>query len=189
MSPNGENVQKEAERKALRVYLEGSRDEPFVIERSESYAVEEVLCYSCFSRLGLAWRYLLVWLGGIMPFCPLKAFFYRLAGVKIGRDVCFSPGAVIDPIFPSLIELADGCCLGMGCRLLAHEYTATHFRIGPIRVGKGSVVGTYATVRGGVTIGSKATVGANSFVNRDVPDGDVVGGVPARSLKSKRGER
>ena len=66
---------------------------------------------------------------------------------------------------------------------------ATRFRIGPVRVGKGSVVGAFATVRPGVTIGSKATVGFNSYVNRDVPDGETVGGVPAKPLRKAEEER
>jgi acetyltransferase-like isoleucine patch superfamily enzyme len=93
---------------------------------------------------------------------------------------------VIDPLYPFLIELEDGCCLGMGCRLLTHEYTATSFRAGRIRIGKGSVIGAYAMIRSGVSVGSKATVGAMSFVNRDVPDGETVAGVPAKPLNCSR---
>ncbi len=75
----------------------------------------------------------------------------------------------------------------MGCRLLAHEYTADCFRIGPVRVRSGAVVGAWSTVRCGVTVGARSTVGMNSFVNRDVADGDTVGGVPARSLRREGG--
>jgi acetyltransferase-like isoleucine patch superfamily enzyme len=35
----------------------------------------------------------------------------------------------------------------------------------------------------GVTVGENAVVGAHSFVNRDVDDGEVVVGVPARGKK------
>jgi serine acetyltransferase len=37
-----------------------------------------------------------------------------------------------------------------------------------------------------VSIGSKATIGFHSFVNRDVSDGATVAGVPAREIGSRK---
>lgn len=44
-------------------------------------------------------------------------------------------------------------------------------------------IGSGATIRRGVTLGTGCVVGANSFVNKDVPPYAVVGGVPAKILK------
>lgn len=47
---------------------------------------------------------------------------------------------------------------------------------------KGCSIGAAATILGGITVGSYATVGAGSVVTKDVPDYAVVVGNPARIL-------
>lgn len=54
-------------------------------------------------------------------------------------------------------------------------------------VKRGACIGSGATLLGDVTIGENATVGAGSVVTRDVPDGAVVAGNPAKVLRG--GER
>jgi acetyltransferase-like isoleucine patch superfamily enzyme len=49
-------------------------------------------------------------------------------------------------------------------------------------------IGACATIMGGVTIGEGAIVAAGAVVVRDVPAHTVVGGVPARVIKSLRAE-
>jgi len=133
-------------------------------------------------------RSLVVMLAKAIPVSLFKIWLYRLAGAKIGRGVHIAPSAVIDPLYPQLITLGDGCCLGLGCRLLAHEITAYDFRLGRVTVADGAVIGAYSTVRSGVSIGSRATIGFNSFVNRDVDEGVTAAGSPAREISSRREE-
>jgi len=52
-----------------------------------------------------------------------------------------------------------------------------------VTVGEGSHIGIGATILQGVRIGTNAVVGAGAVVLRDVPDGDRVAGVPARSIR------
>ena len=54
--------------------------------------------------------------------------------------------------------------------------------VGP-RVRTGAKVGANATLLPGVTVGANALVGAGSVVVRDVPDGAVVAGNPARVIR------
>lgn len=53
----------------------------------------------------------------------------------------------------------------------------------PLSVGADVWIGANCTIRGGIVIGKGAVIGANSFVNRNVGEFEVVGGVPVRHLK------
>jgi UDP-2-acetamido-3-amino-2,3-dideoxy-glucuronate N-acetyltransferase len=53
----------------------------------------------------------------------------------------------------------------------------------PTRVKRGASLGTGAIILCGVTIGENAMVGAGAVVTKDVSDGEVVAGVPARVLR------
>ncbi len=45
-----------------------------------------------------------------------------------------------------------------------------------------------AIVFGGITIGDNVTVGANAVVNKPIPNGAIVAGVPAKILRIKTEE-
>lgn len=52
--------------------------------------------------------------------------------------------------------------------------------LGRVTIGDGAYIGANATVLGGVAIGRRAVVGAAAVVTRDVPEGAIVKGNPAR---------
>lgn len=55
---------------------------------------------------------------------------------------------------------------------------------GNVEVGEGAFLGTGASVREKVRIGARSYVAGGAFVHRDVPENVLVGGVPARVLKT-----
>jgi acetyltransferase-like isoleucine patch superfamily enzyme len=55
---------------------------------------------------------------------------------------------------------------------------------GKIHIKKNAWIGAGATILQGVTIGENAVVAAGAVVSRDVPDNTVVGGIPAKFIKS-----
>ena len=58
-----------------------------------------------------------------------------------------------------------------------------HWKKGRVKIGNDVMIGTMCLVLPGVTIGDGATVAAYSLVNKDVPAGSLVGGVPAKVIK------
>ena len=53
----------------------------------------------------------------------------------------------------------------------------------PIVLCEGAWIGTRSIILGGVTVGRNAVVAAGSVVTKDVPDGAIVAGVPARPVR------
>lgn len=52
----------------------------------------------------------------------------------------------------------------------------------PVKIGRNVWIGSHAVVLPGITIGDNAIVGAGAVVTRDVAEGEVVAGVPARPI-------
>lgn len=111
---------------------------------------------------------------------------------RIGNHVWIGPQAYFDA--RDLI-LEDYVGWGPGAKVLGSAHTAepldvpiitTNLEIKPIVIGHGADVGVNATILPGVRVGAHAIVGAGAVVTKDVPDYAVVGGVPARVLRSRR---
>jgi acetyltransferase-like isoleucine patch superfamily enzyme len=54
---------------------------------------------------------------------------------------------------------------------------------GPTRIGSNVWFGVNCVVTSGVTIGERCVIGANSVVTRDLPDGVIAAGTPAKVLR------
>jgi len=54
----------------------------------------------------------------------------------------------------------------------------------PIVIKKGAWIGVGATILPGVTIGENSIVAAGAVVSKDVPDNVIIGGIPAKFIKS-----
>ena len=116
--------------------------------------------------------------------------FWKLRGLQCGKNV---------HIYRSLIDLGPGgkrkeyVKIGDNttisfATLLTHDASIKVFtgkvRTGHVIIGKNCFIGYGSIILPGVTIGDKCIVGAGSVVTRDVPEGTVVGGVPAQKICS-----
>lgn len=110
-------------------------------------------------------------------------------GVRIGRKVKVSSHTFIC----TGVTVEDDVFIGHGVIFINDKYPrATNMRgelqgesdweCVPTLVKRGAAIGSNATILCGVTIGERAIVGAGSVVTRDIPDGTVVAGNPARKL-------
>jgi Acetyltransferase (isoleucine patch superfamily) len=87
------------------------------------------------------------------------------------------------------ITLEDNVLIGPKVNLITtnHPINPTERRATisqPIVIRKGAWIGVGATVLPGVTIGENSIVAAGAVVSKDVPDNSIVGGVPAKFIKS-----
>ena len=55
---------------------------------------------------------------------------------------------------------------------------------GHIHIKKNAWIGANATILSGVTVGENAVVAAGAVVSKDVPDNTIVGGIPAKIIKT-----
>ncbi len=118
-----------------------------------------------------------------LPPCRFKNAIYRMMGVRIGKNVVIFPNADLSAWLGELVTLEDNVVIGFGAALAVDALTQDSAKLGKIHVKKGAVVGGRSFVGPGVTIGERAIVANCACVTKDVPDGDVVGGVPAKSLR------
>ncbi len=55
-----------------------------------------------------------------------------------------------------------------------------------VKIENGVWIGARAVILDGVTVGNNSIVAAGSIVNKDVPPYSIVGGVPAKLIKTRK---
>ena len=120
-----------------------------------------------------------------------------LAGAKIGRDCNINAQVFIE----NDVNVGDRVTVKCGVQLWDGLSVEDDVFIGPnvtftndktprskrypstfqrTRIGAGASIGANATILGGISIGAGAMIGAGSVVTKDVPDGELWLGNPAR---------
>lgn len=111
--------------------------------------------------------------------------------IVIGAGVFLNRGVMIAAT--GLVEIGDHCMIANGAFITDgnHRFDDPEKPVtwqgfttkGPTRLADNVWIGANAVVTSGVTIGSRAVVGANSVVVADVEPGTIVAGSPARVIR------
>jgi acetyltransferase-like isoleucine patch superfamily enzyme len=98
------------------------------------------------------------------------------------------------------ITAIDKIVIGKGCLISEHFYVSDHghgfdpskgplikqdlYSKGPVIIGENTFIGYRTSILPGVTLGKHCVVGCNSVVTKSFPDYSMIGGIPARLLKT-----
>ena len=133
--------------------------------------------------------------------------------LTIGESTLLEPGCWITMAPEAMIAIGSGCFLNKNTMLAAqerieigdhvmfanncfvgdadHRYEDSERPItqqgftarGPVKIGSNVWFGVNCVVTGGLEIGDRAVIGANSVVTRDIPPGVIAAGAPAKVIR------
>lgn len=108
--------------------------------------------------------------------------------VKVGMETWIGPFTLLDGSGGGLV-IGNHCSISAGVHIYTHDTVLWAVSGGvqaakksAVKIGSNTYIGAQSVIVAGVTIGERCVIAANSLVNRDVPDGTIVGGTPAKRL-------
>lgn len=143
-------------------------------------------------------------IGDNVPFHCIRRFFYRLGGIKIGKGSTLHMGVRF--YNPWNIRIGEDSIVGEGTVLdgrdklkigdhvdiasevmiynSEHDVRSSDFHVvcAPVVIEDYAFIGPRAIILPGITVKKGAVVGAGAVVTKDVGEGVIVGGVPAKQI-------
>jgi acetyltransferase-like isoleucine patch superfamily enzyme len=110
-------------------------------------------------------------------------------GLTLGKDVRIMKGTSFGSE-PYLVNIGDEVTISFEVAFITHDGATWVFRdrdrsiskLAPISIGKRSFIGARAIILPGVVVGERSIIAAGAVVNKNVPSGEIWGGVPAKKL-------
>jgi len=156
----------------------------------------------------LEFEVFLLHLVGLVPCHHFRRFFYRVAGIKIGKGSTIHMGArFYDPRNISIGEdsiIGEGVVLDGRDKLIIgdnvdiasevmiynseHDVNDPNFlaKNAPVTIEDYVFIGPRAIILPGVRIGKGAVVAAGAIVTKDAPPFSIVGGIPAKIIGERK---
>lgn len=114
------------------------------------------------------------------------------ASAKIGEGCMICANAVVNPE----TVIGDHVIINTGATVDHHNTIGSFCHLGPgshtggsVRIGERTFAGIGATILPGIRIGNDCVIGAGSVVTKDIEEGKVAVGNPARQIKDRTRER
>ncbi|MEO6902843.1 MAG: acyltransferase [Bacteroidia bacterium] len=135
------------------------------------------------------------------PNAIVRKKFWQLTCVEIGEGSFLNPNVTVVDDYNSgecLLAIGNNCSIAPGVVFAAHS---SHNNSKILRtegllkdlekrekiiIGDDVWVGANATIGAGVTIGRCSIIGANTYVNKNIPDYSLAYGVPVKIIKDLR---
>ncbi len=123
---------------------------------------------------------------------PSLSSYYRRTGATIGKNCSFVGRNISFSTEPYLITIGDHVRVSFDVAFVTHD-GGTHILrekypnasiYGKISVGNNVFIGARVIIMPGVSIGNNCIVAAGSIVTKDVKDGEIVAGVPAKPIST-----
>ena len=91
-----------------------------------------------------------------------------------------------------LIDIGNNVCIAAGVEFVTHDVFSIMFSnmsgegygntFAPIKIGDNVCIGKNAMIMPGVKVGNECIIAAGAIVTKDIPDGTIVGGNPAKEI-------
>mgnify|MGYP003312634730 FL=1 len=100
-------------------------------------------------------------------------------GLKLGKNFDIGTFTYINAKYGVTIQ--NNVKIGSHCSIYSHS--TIDDKQGSVKLMKNCRVGTHSTIMPGVTIGENSIIAAYSFVNKNIPENEMWGGIPAKLMK------
>ncbi|WP_416740243.1 acyltransferase [Pseudomonas sp. NFX71] len=119
---------------------------------------------------------------------------YGEGEISLGDNSYIGDNSTVHAAQGRSVRVGTGCHVSSNVRIFTESAIPdSDFRIKPVpsklgdvAIGDACWVGANVLINPGVSIGQNSVVGANSVVTRDIPSGEIWGGVPAKLIRKKR---
>lgn len=107
-------------------------------------------------------------------------------GLVLGENVQFVENYFLDPSHCYLISIGSNTTICPNVRFIAHDASIKkhlgYTKMGKITVGKNCFIGDSTILLPGVIVGDNSIIGSGSVLTKDIPEGHVAAGNPAKVI-------